>query len=57
VLSASDEAPGRPSETGVPNPHEGQNQWFTVARAQYAITGASYAGYGSLLDRRAHEGG
>ncbi len=44
ALSASDEAPGRPSETGAPNPHEGQNQWFTVARAQYALAGVSYVG-------------
>jgi hypothetical protein len=44
VLSASDEAPGRPSETDVPNPYEGRNQLFTVARAQYALGEASYLG-------------
>jgi hypothetical protein len=45
VLSASDEFPGRPSETDVPNPHEGQNQWFNVARAQYGLKhGTSYVG-------------
>jgi hypothetical protein len=44
VLSASDESPGRPSETGVPNPYEGRNQWFNVARAQYALKGTSYLG-------------
>jgi hypothetical protein len=44
VLSASDESPGRPSETDVPNPYEGRNEWYNVARAQYALNGTNYVG-------------
>jgi len=44
ALSAADQAPGRPSGTDTPNPYEGRDQFFTVARAQYAVTGSTYVG-------------
>jgi hypothetical protein len=44
VLSASDESPGRASDAGTPNPYEGRNQWFHVARVQRALRGDSYVG-------------
>jgi hypothetical protein len=44
VLSAADQAPGRPFEEGDPNPFEGKERYFHIARAQYSLGPGNYLG-------------
>jgi hypothetical protein len=44
VLSAADQAPGQASQTDTPNPYEGKDKFFNVARAQYSLGASTYVG-------------